>query len=357
VTRRFIFWTIVILAFLVFLFAIRSILLPFVLGIFTAYFLDPAADKIEKLRLSRTSATALITGGFFLSALLLCLLIVPQLVHQLSGLVAALPSYIQQYESEYAPLISQWLGALPSEHLENLKHATKDMASALVGIATSAAGGLFQSGMVVVHLLSLLLITPVVTFYLLRDWDGLVERLFSLLPRDTEHVIREQLCIIDRTLAGFIRGQTNVCMILAAYYAIGLSLAGLNFAVIIGIATGFLVIIPYIGIMFGTLVGVMVAFFQFGDIESVAMVLAIFVSGQIIEGTFITPKLVGDKVGLHPVWIIFGMMAGGTLLGFVGILLAVPLTAVIGVLVRFGLSRYLVSDYYKGAPAAKSRKA
>ncbi|MGE0755235.1 MAG: AI-2E family transporter, partial [Alphaproteobacteria bacterium] len=195
---------------------------------------------------------------------------------------------------------------------------------------------------------SLFLITPIVAFYLLRDWDRLVDHIDNLLPRKHAATIREQMRIIDRTLAGFLRGQFNVCLILGTYYAIGLTLVGLKFGLLIGLATGFLTIFPYVGLMLGMGIGLSVALFQFGDFMPVAMTLAVFVTGQIIEGYFITPKLVGDKVGLHPVWIIFGMLAGAALFGFVGILLAIPVTAVMGVLIRFAISRYKLSNYYQG---------
>ena len=166
------------------------------------------------------------------------------------------------------------------------------------------------------------------------------------LPPAYAPTIREQIRLIDNALSGYIRGQTNVCLLLGTFYAIGLSLVGLDFGLFIGLGTGLLSFIPYVGIMFGLVVGLIVAFFQFGDMTHISIVLGIFVLGQIIEGNFITPKLVGDKVGLHPVWIIFGMLAGAALFNFIGILLAVPVTAMIAVLVRFGLNKYLNSGFY-----------
>jgi predicted PurR-regulated permease PerM len=181
---------------------------------------------------------------------------------------------------------------------------------------------------------------------LLRDWDYITESIDSLLPRKHVDVIREQLAIIDATLAGFLRGQLNVCLLLGAYYAIGLSLVGLNSGFLIGMITGFMVIFPYVGLLVGMASGLAVAFFQFEDMMSIILVLLVFVSGQLLEGNFITPKLVGEKVGLHPVWIIFAMLAGAALFGFVGILIAVPFAAVVGVLTRFAISKYRDSDYY-----------
>ena len=199
------------------------------------------------------------------------------------------------------------------------------------------------------NLLSLLFITPIVTFYVLRDWDIMMEKISSWLPQKHRSVILEQFRLIDITLAGYIRGQTNVCLLLGTFYAIGLMLVGLDFGFVIGFMTGILSFIPYVGLLVGMSVGLCVAFVQFGGLEgigSIGIVAAIFVVGQVIEGNFVSPKLVGDKVGLHPLWIMFGMLAGAALFGFVGVLISVPMTAVIGVLMRFMLSKYLNSSLY-----------
>jgi len=345
--RRWLFWLAIILTILVFLFLIRSILLPFVLGIFTAYFLDPAADKLEKWGLSRGLSTLLITAGFFVSMVMLSILIVPVITSQLSGLIMAAPSFVNDFEVKYGTILSEKLGSYSIVDLSQIKDATTNISGVLIKFTGDFISGLLLSGMAIVNLLSLILITPIVAFYLLRDWDRIIARLDSYLPRSQATVIRQQLHIIDRTLAGFLRGQLNVCLILGTYYAIGLSLAGLKFGMLIGLATGMLVIFPYVGLMLGMGTGLACAFFQFSTMEPVLTVLAVFVLGQIVEGYFITPKLVGEKVGLHPVWIIFGMLSGAALFGFVGILLAVPVTAVIGVLIRFALDRYLHSHYYQ----------
>ena len=336
--------------FLVFIFLIRSVLLPFVLGMFMAYFLDPATDRLERSGLSRTPASLLVTVTFFLWIVLISLLIVPVIFTQLSGLIAALPEYFATLQQDYAQDLSKWLGGLPGLQVESVKSAVTDYSGVMLKFAEQFAAGVFHSGMAVVNVLSLLLVTPVVAFYLLRDWDVLVARFDDLLPRPSAETIRGQLSIINRTLAGFIRGQLNVCLILATYYAIGLSLVGLKFGILIGIMTGLLVILPYVGALFGTLTGLGVAFFQFTAYSDIGAVLAVFLLGQLIEGYMLTPRLVGERVGLHPVWIIFGMLAGAALFGFVGVLLAVPTTAVIGVLIRFALERYLQSTYYNGEP-------
>lgn len=342
------FWLGIGILFFVFVYLIRGILLPFVLGALIAYFLDPAADKLEKIGVRRSFATATITLTFFTILVIISLAIVPTIASQLSGLLVDLPNYFNEVEIKYEKQISGWLGSLPHNYVDSIKTSAAGFSSVMIKFVGDMAAGIFQSGMAIINLLSLILITPVVAFYLLRDWDIITDRFHALLPRKHEKVIREQLAIIDTTLAGFIRGQINVCIFLAVFYAVGLSIVGLKFGILIGIATGVLVILPYVGLIFSMLVGLTVAFFQYGSWDGVLPVLMVFVIGQVLEGNFVTPKLVGEKVGLHPAWIIFGLLAGGSLFGFVGVLIAVPVTAVIGVLIRFAISGYLHSSYYHG---------
>lgn len=351
------FWLLTLLFFFGFIYLIKSILLPFVVGILTAYFLDPAADKLEKWGASRTVATSIITISFFVIVVLIFLLVAPVVFEQLSGLLTSLPGYVEQWQAQYGVQLQEWMRHIGPEQFAAVKSSISNISGTLLGLVGGFLTGLLQSGFAVVNLLSLIFITPVVAFYLLKDWDHITAKVDTLLPRPYAPIIREQIDAVDATLAGFIRGQTNVCLFLATFYSIGLSLTGLNFGIIIGILSGFLAILPYVGLAFGFTLGIAVAFFQFPDHESVLYVAAVFGIGQVIESNFVAPKLVGDKVGLHPVWIIFGMLAGGALFGFVGILLAVPITAIIGVFVRFALKHYLTSDLYHGGPAAQPLKA
>ena len=348
------FWLAVTLGFFLFLYLIKAILLPFILGILIAYLLDPLTDRLEASGASRGIATSFIIGGFFSTVFILLIVMLPVVAKQLAGLIDALPGYIESFKRYYSEQLSYFVHTLHSieklspDQMDGLKEAASDVPDMALKMSGGLVAGIFSSGLALINVLSLILITPIVAFYLLRDWDGIVAHIDNLLPRRHADTIREQLRIIDQTLAGFLRGQFNVCLILSVFYAIGLSLVGLKFAVVIGLATGFLVIFPYVGLMLGMGTGLAVALFQFDDPISVGAVLAVFIAGQIIEGYFITPKLVGEKVGLHPVWIIFGMLAGAALFGFVGILLAIPITAVIGVLIRFAIGRYKLSGYYQG---------
>lgn len=344
-SRRF--WLFAGLGLLVFFYLVKGILLPFVVGLGAAYFLDPAADRLEKWGCSRTSATALITLGFFFLLCSAIAALTPLLYQQFSGLLQELPAYIQVVQQAYLPKIQELLDALGNgqDAQEALSGISGNIAEATSGLIS----GVVASSSVIVSLASMLLLTPVVTFYLLRDWDQLVARVDDLLPREQAPVIREQVSKIDDTLASFVRGQMNVCAILGAFYAVALSLVGLKFGVLIGMAAGMLVIIPYVGTVVSATLALGVAYMQFPDLADVALVGVVFVFGQMLEGYFLTPKLVGDRVGLHPVWVIFGMLAGAALFGFVGVLLAVPVSAVIGVLVRFAIEQYKQSEAYGAA--------
>lgn len=343
-----IFWVSLFALSLIFLVTVSDILLPFVVGILAAYFLDPAADRLELWGFSRTAATATITAIFFLLVISVSLLLLPVLYDQFIALARNIPVYVESFQKNSAPYIERVLSLFP----ENDPQQVEKAATGLSGYILKAAGALVkdvvQSSAALLSLLSLIFISPVVSFYLLRDWDKMVAKIDELLPREYAATIRAQIREINHTLAGYIRGQSNVCLLLGTMYAIGLSLIGLEFGLFIGFFTGLLAFIPYVGLLIGMVTGVAVAFFQFGDVPHIAAVLAVFVTGQILEGNFLTPRLVGEKVGLHAVWIIFGLLAGGSLFGFTGVLLAVPVTAVIGVLVRFMVSQYRNGSLYKG---------
>lgn len=346
-TRRLFFWLIVAVLFFWFIYAIKAVLLPFVVGMLVAYFLDPAADKLEKWGFSRTISTLIITLGFFCGVVLILSLLLPLVYHQVAGLVQSLPEYIRQAQQLIEPKIHNLLGSLDDSQIASAEEAASGISAKILATLGEMTTRLLSSGFALLNLGSLIVITPVVSFYLLKDWDRLVAHIDRLLPRDHAPVIREQCMIIDQTISGFVRGTLNVMIILALYYVTMLSLIGLKFSVLIGLMAGCMILIPYVGTVISGLSSVGMAYLQFDSAERVLGVLAIFVVAQMVEGYFLTPRLVGKKVGLHPVWLIFGMLAGAALFGFVGVFIAVPTTAVIGVLVRFAISRYEHSSYYQ----------
>jgi len=232
--------------------------------------------------------------------------------------------------------------------IDKLRTSVGEHAGEAVTWALNVVKRLLTGGLAVLNVLSLLFITPIVTFYMLRDWDVMVAKVDSWLPRQHRDSIHRHAAEINRTLSGFIRGQASVCLALGAFYGLGLSLVGLDLGLVIGLGAGFISFVPYLGSITGFVVGVGLALAQTQSWELPAMVAGVFLAGQVLEGNFLTPKLVGDKVGLHPVWIMFALLSGGGLFGFVGLLLAVPVAAIVGVLSRSALKRYLRSSLYHG---------
>ena len=335
-------YLLLIVAFSFFIFAIQSILIPFLSAIVIAYFLDPLVDKIQKFKLSRANSTAIILIIFLATISLLFALVVPLLYSQMLSLFYAIPGYVDTALNDIYPKIYQL--ALNYNIVIEPKISNYFNEQNLVnmfGFSGTIVSNIMQSSFALINILSLIFITPVLVFYILRDWNILVDKINHYLPINHGTEIRNIFKEIDQTLSGYIHGQFNVCLILGILYSITLSLSGLNFGFLIGFLTGFLSFIPYIGMITGVSIAVAVGFFQWGvDLTNISLVLGIFLIGQILESNFLTPKLVGEKIGLHPVWIIFGLFVFGVLFGFIGILLAMPATAICGVLIKFLAFQY-----------------
>lgn len=340
------FW-LVGLAFLVAcLYLLSGILMPFVAGMVAAYFLDPLADRLERMGASRLIATATITVGFFAVAVLLLVMLFPMIQSQVASFAAKVPGYAERLVAWAQPVLKHAQRYLSPQDVERLRSAVGDSAGIAVGWIGQLLTRLLAGGAALISILSLVFITPVVTFYMLRDWDRMVAKVDSWLPRAHVEIIRAQAGEINKTLAGFIRGQATVCLLLATYYGIGLTAVGLDVGLILGISAGLVSFIPYVGAIASFTLGILLALAQSHDWSLPGLVAGVFLVGQALEGNVLTPKLVGDKVGLHPVWIIFALLAAGSLFGFVGVLLAVPVAASIGVLARFALKHYLASPLY-----------
>ncbi len=321
-----------------------DVLLPFVLGGAIAYFLDPVADRLERLGLSRALATALITLGGVLLFVLAALWVVPAMINQTASLVNVAPDYarhtIQVLTDRFPALLDEQ--STLRQSITSLGATVQSRGAELLNTAITSAVSLL-------NVIVVLVVAPVVAVYLLLDWDKMIARIDQLLPRDHAPVIRQLTKDIDHTLAAFIRGMGTVCLILGTYYAIALMLVGLQFGLIIGFVAGLVTFIPYLGALIGGTLAIGLALFQFwGDWVSIALVGGIFVLGQITEGNILTPRLVGGSVGLHPVWLILALSVFGALFGFVGMLVAVPVAAALGVLTRFGVAHYQTSRLYRG---------
>ncbi len=348
------FWLIALAVFIFALWLFSGILLPFIVGMALAYLLDPVADRMETMGIPRLVATLLILAVFALLFLLAFFALVPVLISQLDGLIARLPDYLTRLQTLFETWSQGWLSGLLQERVQDFQGNIGDVLTNVAAWLGRITQTLLSGGLAVVNMLALFVVTPVVAFYMLVDWDRMIARIDALLPRDHKQAVRAIATDIDHALAGFIRGQTLVCIILGTFYAAGLSLLGLNFGLLIGLAAGLISFIPYVGSISGFLIAVGVALVQFWpDWTMVVAVAGVFVIGQTIEGNILQPKLVGGHVGLHPVWLMFALFAFGYLFGFVGMLLAVPVAAAIGVVTRFGINQYLASPLYRGANGDK----
>lgn len=338
------YWGIATLIFFLALWFLGDVILPFVLGGAIAYFLDPVADRLEKMGMSRALSVVVITFVAIMIFVIMALLVLPTLVSQALALFEAAPGYMQNLREFLTERFPQLVDSESTVHKSLLS----------LGETVSQRGGellnsLLNSAASIINIALLFVIVPVVTVYLLYDWDRMVASIDELLPRDHAPVIRDLAAQIDGTLASFIRGMGTVCLILGTYYAVALMLVGLQFGLVIGAFAGLITFIPYIGALLGGALAIGLALFQFwGDWLSIGLVAGVFVLGQVIEGNVLTPKLVGGSVGLHPVWLIFALSVFGMLFGFVGMLVAVPVAASLGVVTRFVIDRYKSSRLYTG---------
>ena len=296
-------------------------------------------------------AAIVILLGFIVALVLALMVIVPILATQGADLIAKMPEYLARLQTLITSIDPEWLKERFGVDAGNLRSALSSLVSQGAGFVTTIFESILSSGLALVNVAGLVVITPVVAFYMLVDWDRMVATVDGWVPRDHVATVRAIANDINASTAGFVRGQGTLCLVLGIMYAVGLTIAGLNFGLLIGLFAGLISFIPYVGSLVGLVLAVGVALVQFWpDWVMVAAVAGIFFLGQFIEGNILQPKLVGDSVGLHPVWLMFALLAFGSLFGFVGLLMAVPLAAVAGVLCRFALRQYLASNLYRGGP-------
>ncbi len=338
------YWGIATAVFLVLLWYLGDVLLPFILGGAIAYFLDPVADRLERAGCSRAVATAIITIAAVLVFVVMALLVIPTLVQQTIELVNTVPQLMAQLRDfllTHFPEVVERDSTI-RRSLDQIAEVVQSRGLDYLNRALASVGSLL-------NIVLLFVIVPVVAVYLLLDWDRMIAEIDRLLPRDHAPVIRRLAAEIDRTLSGFLRGMGTVCLILGTYYAVALMAVGLQFGLVVGFVAGLLTFIPYVGAIVGGMMAIGLALFQFwGDWLWIVLVAAIFQFGQLMEGNIITPRLVGSSVGLHPVWLLLALTVFGSLFGFVGMLVAVPVAAAIGVVARFAVGQYLDSRLYRG---------
>jgi predicted PurR-regulated permease PerM len=353
--RQVLFWIGALVIFLLLTWVLRDVLLPFVAGMALAYFLNPLADRLERHGLNRFIASIFVTGFFVLFFVLVAILLLPLLGSQLLAFVQRIPEYITRLQDLVFTAENQdWIKRMLGSDTLDLRKSVGDLVGQGAAWIGAFIQGLWSGGRALISLFAVVVVMPIVTFYVLVDWHRIVNKVDSWVPRRHRDTIRGLARDVDAALAGFIRGQALVTLILGSFYAVGLTLVGLNFGLLIGFGAGILSFIPYVGSMTGLLLAGGVAFAQFWpEWIWIASVIGIFFVGQFIEGYFLQPILVGDRVGLHPVWMMFALFAFGYLFGFVGLLLAVPLAAATGVLMRFAIRQYLASPLYTGKPGGR----
>jgi predicted PurR-regulated permease PerM len=344
------FWCAGIALLAVLLFVFREILLPFVVGAAFAYAFQPLVDRLERVIGSRAVAA----GGVVLLSILflvaILLVVAPLLANQLVALLVGLPDYFSRLMEMAAPALTQPWAKYLGIDAASIRASLSSVAGQGVGLATTLIGSLWTGGWVVVNIVSLLVVTPFISFYMLRDWHVMTARLDQLIPRPNADEIRSIAHEIDHNISAFVRGQLLVALLLGIYYALALGLLGLNYGLLIGLTAGFLSFVPFLGMTTGFVVSLGMALAQFWPSwPLIIAVVIIFIIGEALESYVLQPRLIGRRVGLHPVWVIFALFAFGLLFGFVGLFVAIPVAAAIGVLVRFGLEKYEHSFLYTGA--------
>jgi predicted PurR-regulated permease PerM len=339
------FWFGALLALLLFLWIFSDILLPFIMGMALAYLLDPVADFLERSGMSRFWATITIVVLTVMLLTVVAAIAVPLLAGQLAAFLERLPTYAAELQQLGQWFLQTRIGQLFKSQ-SSVPNMDQIVSQAVAWVGTVIAS-VWAGGQALINVVSLMVVTPVVAFYLLYDWDHMLDRVDTLLPREHAETVRRLGREINASIAAFIRGQGAVCLFLGLFYAISLSVVGLNFGFLIGSVAGLISFVPFVGTIVGFLLSVGVAIFQFWpDWAWILVIVGIFAVGQFIEGNILQPRLVGSSIGVHPVWLMFALFAFGSLFGFVGVLLAVPVTAAIGVLVRFAIERYRMSSLY-----------
>ncbi len=328
---------------------VSGILLPFIVAIIIAYFLDPIADKLEdKKILTRGMSSILVVILFIFFIAVFFYFLGPILYRQAISLISSVPAYLKTFNEFITPYIQVAYDKIGYKEVYNNATIIQKISAYLIESSQVILKEILSSSFAVINLFSLIFITPIVTFYFLKDWNKISHGIIQLLPKKHSKETILQLQKIDQVLSSYIRGQTNVCLILGTFYAISLQyIAGLHNGILIGFITGILSFIPYFGVLIGMIIGVVVSSLQFDNYLSTLLVLFIFLIGQFLEGNFVTPRLVGKEVGLHPALIIFSVLAGGSLFGFYGILFAIPTVAILNVLLQLAVQKYLTSNFFK----------
>lgn len=347
-------WIGVGLVFFGILYLLQGILMPFLTGLLVAYAMNPAVRRLETWGIPRNFGTGLIILSFFLLIGLLLFIAIPFIQTELLRLAARVPQYGARVVSAFQPLLDEAALYIQPQDIERLREHVSSYLAGIITGGINLIAGILKSGIALANILSLIVITPLVSFYLLRDWNKIIQTLDSWLPRPYEPTLRRLFTDMNTTIGGFARGQALVCLTVGLYYCIALTVINLDFGFVVGIVIGVIAFIPYVGALIGFMFSMGIALAQFSDWTSIGIVAGVFAIGQTLEGYLLIPYFVGDRIGLHPVWILFALLAGGVLYGFIGILFALPVSAAIGVLVRYILNIYFKSAYYLGSKSSSN---
>lgn len=356
--QQLLFWLLALLALVAGIALLKDILLPFVAGMVIAYFLNPLAERLTRMGLQRVWASALLVALGGIVVVVALVFLVPLLVNQAQQMMIAAPGELERVREGLEAWARARLGDRFPAFEASMVKAGASLADNWAALAGALARSVWDRGMAIFNFASLLLVTPLVVFYLLVDWHPMIERVDSWLPREHAATIRKLASDINEAVSAFVRGQGTVCLVLGVYYAVGLTICGLKYGLLIGLMTGLLAFVPFVGWALGLITAMTLAMLQFGpDAKALIMVVATFLGGQALDAGFLSPSIVGSKIGLHPVWLIFALFVFSYLFGFVGMLVAVPVAAAVGVLMRYGLSVYLGSQVYQGDAAGSTPSA
>ena len=355
VERQVLFWLAAVILLVVAVLVLQGVLLPFVAGLVVAYALNPIAERLVTLGMPRLLASALIVALLLIVLALALFFLVPLLLDQVQQLAVSAPKELERARALLENWARERLGSQFEPFRAGLDRAASELSNNWGNVAGVVAQSVWSQGRALVGFLSLLLITPLVVFYLLVDWHPMLAKIDGWLPRDQAPAIRRIAGEIDDAIAAFIRGQGLVCLILGVLYAVGLTWAGIRYGLLIGVVTGILSFIPFVGWALGLLTSSAVAIVQFWpETAPLLKVIGVFALAQVLDAAFLGPRIVGPKIGLHPVWLIFALFVFSSLFGVVGVLVAVPVAAAIAVLIRFGLEVYLGSSIYRGRDGGPS---
>ena len=345
---RVIFWSGIAGVALILLTLLSRPLAPSFIAFIFAYMLSPLISEVcRKYHLPRNLVAAIIFVLFLSVFSVALLVLMPAIYHQVSILIAKIPAYKDYIQTELVPQVTAKVQSIDPRIAEKVKDSIQSIINGTFSIISSVFNNVWGYTMATINIFVVILLVPIILFYLLKDWPKITRNLNNLLPYQERNKIREILSSINDLLSAYIRGQFNVCLILSAYYGIGLSILGVDLGLLLGILSGFLIIIPFIGIFIAFSLAMIVGYVTFGYTAKLGFVMVLYVVGYLVENYFLTPKIIGDRIGLHPLWIMFAALAIGSLFGFIGIFFAIPIAGIIKVLLGYGIQYYKSSRIYK----------